>query len=163
MGYREWRERQIAKLDAMQARADERVVTAEQRAADVRAEVESARVERARSAVSASLEVEARRLGEAHEDLVARALAVGLPGAPAEPGAVERVQGAAERFRARIPLGWLVVPVGDVSESGGGRVDHYRAWRDQIVVAERMAAKVERGERLTAGDRALMRLARLAR
>lgn len=133
----------------MQARADERVVRAEQRAADARAEVESARSVRASESTLSWAESRARALGEVHEDLVSRAEALGIP----LPSPDRQMRG-----RGLAALGELVVRDGSGVE--GGTVDAYEAWRDRIIVEESMVAKQARGESLSLMDRAALKAAR---
>lgn len=128
----------------MQARADERAVRAERRA-----EVESAKAERASESTLSWAESRARALGEDHEDLAARASALGIP----LPSPDRRMRG-----RGLAALGELVVRDGSGVE--GGTVDAYEAWRDRIIVEESMAAKVARGESLSLMDRAALKAAR---
>ena len=87
MGYREWRERQNARIDAMTARADERVARAVAREAEQRAGVAAAREARAADAQASWAEGRARVLGEDHGALMERARAVGMGGpVPARQG-----------------------------------------------------------------------------
>lgn len=134
----------------MQARADERVVKAEQRADDARAEVESAKVERVSGSTSLWAESRARALGEVHEDLVARAAAVGMG---------EPVPERPRRGRLLGAVGDLVVM--DGSGVHGEPRDPYREWRDRIVLEEAAAVKAARGESLSLVERAALKAARL--
>lgn len=149
MGYREWRERQIERVDAMTARADARVRRAEQREAEGKVERERARVERQQDALSDWGRARARALGEDHDDLLARAAALGIS-APS-PDRRRRSLGLAA-------LGELVVRNGSGVE--GGTIGAYEAWRDRIVVEESMVAKEARGESLSRRDRAVLKIAR---
>lgn len=156
MGYREWRERQGARIDAMTARADERVARAVELESEQRASVAAAREARAADAADAQsswAEGRARVLGEDHQSLMARAAAVGMGGpSPARP---------------RQCGGGVLGAVGELVVMDGAGVhgeprDPYREWRDRIVVEEMCAAKVARGEALSALDRASLRAARLS-
>lgn len=159
MGYKEWRERQDARIDAMNARADARVERAKQREADVRAEVEAAKVKRADDAARAWEQSQAARLGESHEDLVARARAVGLAEAPESERGAERLMNSISRFYAKVPIAVLAMPLEETGTTHGGELDRYRQWRERIILAERLHAKAAEGVPLSKGDRVLAKVA----
>lgn len=155
MGLKSWRERQLARADALIARADR--VDAELAAAKVarEAEREAAKVEADR----ARLESRARAVGESHAELSARAVAVGMSPEPRASVLESRAMGDRGVFGVAAAAGALL----SFEDSGGrGSHDPYRAWRDRIVVEERCALKVARGEELSVLDRAALKAARLA-
>lgn len=151
MGYTQWRERQNARIDAMTARADERAQRAKEHEQQVRAEVKASKVQRATDAEAAQLEVfraRAHELGEDHDDLMRRAVALGI-GGPVLPD-----------------HGGLIAMVGEVIASeatpaGTKNADPYQLWWGRILEEERCAAKVARGGSLSLLDRARLRFARI--
>lgn len=152
MGLKEWRQRQLDRADAMTERADERVVRAKKREAQVKAESEVAQADRAaahEAAVADALHARARVIGEDHDDLMARATALGMDGP-----VFRQPRGLLST------VGHLIVAEG--TPAGEGRVDEYQAWRDRIVVEESMIAKQARGESLSRRDRVSLKLARMS-
>lgn len=133
MGLKSWRERQLARADALTARADRMDAARAEAKAEREAEAEAAAVEADRAWYVAR----ARALGEDHDDLLERAARFGL----ALP--------APERRRARTSVSvsrrasWLVaVPTGLERTPHGGAsdyIDSYEEWRDSINVAEASA------------------------
>ncbi len=160
MGLKGFRERVLAKADALDARADR-----------LDAEVAAARVEReavqAEAKVDADLawcRAEAARLGVDHDELVARAEPFGIPlPAPHRAGGFERVSTGLLSAPARVPgLGVLAAlgsAGGDSEGSGGSRPDPYGAWVTLIRTEERVAAA---GDGVSRSDLALLRMARWA-
>lgn len=156
MGYREWRARQNERVDAMVARADQRAIDAKAREGEAKVE-RAAASERARvDGDLAWFRSQAERLREDHDDLTARAAALGMPEAPRGRGSR-----AAAGVQRGLAAGMLLSPLVAGGEDGGSRVGPYEAWRDRIVVEERFEAKVARGEELGVLDRAALRIARL--
>lgn len=156
MGIKQFRERALARADALSARADR--MDAE--LASDRAKREAAR-EDVRERVQVDVDLswfrsQAARLREDHDELSARAVAVGVSALPRVSGS--RALGKAQRVAS---VGLLLSPLVAGGEDGGPRVGPYEAWRDRIVVEELYAAKVARGESLTVLDRAALRMARL--
>lgn len=149
MGYREWRERALARVEGVADRLDDRAAGLEARGEALSRERDAERVE----AVSVSREEwmrrRARALGEDHDDLLARAELLGVPAPVPDRRMRGRVFGA---------LGELVVMDGAGVE--GGTADAYEAWRDRIVVEESMVTKEARGESLSLGDRLVLKAAR---
>ena len=155
MGLREWRARQIVKADALVARADRMDAELASEKAAREAKREAAKVEADR----ARFESRARVLGESHAELSARAVAVGMSPEPRVSVLESRAMGDRGVLGVAAAAGALLS-----FEDGGGRGSHdpYRAWRDRIVVEERCALKVARGEELSVLDRASLKAARLA-
>lgn len=149
MGYKEWRQRQLDRVDGMTARADERVRRADQRVADLKVEQADRREQATADALDDWCRRRAAALREDHDDLLARAGALGIPA----PSPDRQMKG-----RLLSALGELVVADGAGGE--GGTIDSYEGWRDRIVVEESMIAKQARGESLTMWDRAALRIAR---
>lgn len=157
MGFKEWRQRQLDRADAMTAWADR----TDQRLAE---EKEARAQEQAAREVQAErdrLAARAAQLGEDHDDLVRRAKAVGMDEyvEPA-PGLVERTNRVANGMRRLSPLASFTISDG-LSESGTQEADPYAAWRNRIVIEEAAAAKLARGEQLSRLDRATLKLARI--
>ncbi|GAA1333874.1 hypothetical protein GCM10009592_28540 [Brachybacterium rhamnosum] len=153
MGYKEWRERQNARIDAMNARADARVERAKQREAEVRAEVEASKVQRAADQVDPALawfRARAASLGEDHEDLVARAAVVGVGDAPLP---------KRRRGEVFLGVGALLSMDDSLPVQRSERIDGYENWRDRINIAERLHAKVAEGVPLSKGDRVMAKMA----
>lgn len=156
MGYKEWRQRQLDRADAMTAWADKTEGDLAKKK-EARAQEQAARVaqgERGRLAARAS------RLGEDHDDLVRRAKAVGMAEyvQPA-PGLIERSNRVANKLRWAAPFSVLTL-ANDLGDGGQQAPDAYESWRDRIVIEEAAAAKLARGEHLSRRDRAALKLAR---
>lgn len=153
MGIKQFRERALARADALSARADRMdAELASEKAARVEA--------REQARVDGDLEVlraQARSLGEVHDDLSARAVAVGLPSSP-HAGIEDSVLHTG--LRPLLPAHSLLTLNADVSRSG--RADPYKVWCARIVLEERIAAKVARGEKVSRWDRAQRLTARVA-
>lgn len=157
MGFKEWRQRQLDRADAMTAWADK----TDQRLAEekeARAQEQAAREaqgERDRLAARAA------QLGEDHDDLVLRAKAVGMDEyvEPA-PGLLERTNRVANGMRRLSPLASFAISDGLSESSTQDPPNPYEAWRNRIVIEEAAAAKLARGEQLSRLDRATLKLAR---
>ena len=155
MGLKSWRERQLARADALVARADrmDAALASEKAAREAKREAAKVEADRAR------FESRARVLGESHAELSARAVAVGMSPEPRVSVLESRAMGDRGVFGVAAAAGALL----SFEDSGGrGSHDPYRAWRDRIVVEERCALKVARGEELSVLDRASLKAARLA-
>lgn len=149
MGYREWRERQLAKTEERAAKLEARYAELDAKSKALDAE----RVKRREDATAEAQREWAQRraavLREDHDDLVRRSEALGIP----VPSPDRQMRG-----RGLAALGELVVRDGSGVE--GGTVDAYEAWRDRIIVEESMVAKQARGESLSLMDRAALKAAR---
>lgn len=167
MGFKEWRQRQLDRADAMTAwadRTDQRLAEEKEARAQDQAARESPGVQDQPVAQGAGdpLAAQAARLGEDHDDLVRRAKAVGMDEyVQPEPGLVERSSKAANKLRWAVPLASLTLPH-DAGDGGTQTPGRYEAWRDRIVLEEAAAAKLARGEQLSRLDRATLKLARIA-
>lgn len=154
MTFKGFRERALARADALSARADrmdaelasEKAARVEDAAAG-HDEVASYELERLRA--------KARGLGEDHDDLCARAEAVGLP-VPWRDGTTGGK--AATAWRASM----LTLHPLSAGSADGVQSNPYEVWRARIVIEERIAAKVARGERVSRWDRAQRLTARVA-
>lgn len=155
MGYKEWRQRQVDRADAMTAWADK----TDQRLAEekqARVQAQQAREEQAKKD---HLAARAARLGEDHDDLVRRAKAVGMDEyIQPDPGLVDKASRVTAKLWWAAPLAALTNPIG--GDGGTQTPDAYEAWRDRIVIEEAAAAKIARGEQLTRLELATLKLAR---
>lgn len=179
MGLMSWRDRVLARIDATADRLDARAVAMVERGDGDGLDVEP--VPHGLSATStadAALDPDAlrepdalrawhveraARWGDDHDDLARRAAVFGMvPPVPRPEGwgvptarGVRSVTGRVPGVEFAYAWGHPGVPRTDA------RVDVYAAWRNRILLEEACAAKVARGERLTATDRVGLKAARL--
>jgi hypothetical protein len=155
MGFKEWRQRQLDRADRMIAWSDRVGADLEEkraREATVReanqAERETKQEAAQTDALAEWMNRRAAQLCEDHDDLAARANAVGME-LPAPERRLGRERGSTGAFA-------------DGAGSEHGRIDSYESWRDRIVIEELMATKLARGEELTRSDRLSLKTARQA-
>lgn len=167
MGYKEWRQRQLDRVDAMTAwadKTDQRLAAEKEARGQQQAvrETPGGHEQPAAQGAGDPLAALAALLGEDHDDLVRRAKAVGMDEyVQPEPGLVERSSRAANKLRWAVPLASLTLPH-DAGDGGRQTPGPYEAWRDRIVLEEAAAAKLARGEQLSRLDRATLKIARYA-
>lgn len=162
MGLREWRERQIVKADARVARADAKL-------AELKARQKADRESRETDVLQQWYEACARVHGVDHEAMVRDSVRFGvaLP-EPRKAWLVERMRNGAIDAMNVVPGARLAGAVGagvatmDGMGAGSsqGEPDPYGVWL-QVLRAERLCAEyTDRGERVPAAERALLRGAR---